>query len=149
MKYSEGRLGRVFVIRLEQGEVVHEELERFAAEKGVRSATVLMVGGANSGSKLTVGPEDGDARPVVALGHVLSEVHEMAAVGTLFPDDDGRPSLHVHAAVGREGGATVGCIRRGVVVWLILEVIMIEIIDNKALRRRDPDTGFDLLEPSG
>lgn len=148
MKYSEGRPGRVFVIRLEQGEVVHQVLEKFAAEKGVRCAAVLMVGGANTGSKLTVGPKDGEARPVIALHHVLSKVHEMAAVGTLFPDEDGNPSLHVHTAVGREGEATVGCIRSGVVVWLILEVIMIEIIDNEAVRRKDPDTGFDLLEPS-
>ena len=148
MRYSEGRPGRVFVIRLEQGEVVHEVLERFAAEKNVRSAAVLMVGGADAGSKLVVGPEDGTALPVVPLGHVLTKVHEMAAVGTLFPDEEGRPSLHVHASLGREGGATVGCIRRGVVVWLILEVIMLEIIDTDAVRKRDPVTGFDLLDPS-
>ena len=34
--------------------------------------------------------------------------------------------LHIHAAFGRDGKATMGCIRRGVVVWQILEVIMIE-----------------------
>jgi len=147
MRYSEAELGRVFIIRLEQGEVVHEVLERFAAEKNVRSAAVLMVGGAQRGSRLVVGPEDGDALPVVPLRHVLSKVHEMAAVGTLFPDESGRPSLHVHAALGREGRATVGCIRAGVVVWLILEVIMIEIAGDRAKRLRDPVTGFDLLEP--
>jgi predicted DNA-binding protein with PD1-like motif len=147
MRYSEARPGRVFVIRLEQGEVVHEVLERFAADKGVRSAAVLMVGGADKGSRLVVGPEDGDALPVIPLGHVLSKVHEMAAVGTLFPDEAGRPSLHVHAALGLEGGATVGCIRRGVVVWLILEVIMLELTGTEARRVGDPATGFELLEP--
>jgi predicted DNA-binding protein with PD1-like motif len=147
MRFSEARPGRVFVIRLEQGEVVHEVLERFAADQGVRSAAVLMVGGADKGSRLVVGPEDGDVRPVVPLEHVLSKVHEMAAVGTLFPDEAGRLSLHVHTALGREGGATVGCIRRGVVVWLILEVIMLELTGTKARRVGDPTTGFELLEP--
>ncbi len=147
MRYSEARPGRVFVIRLEQGEIVHEVLERFAADKGVRSATVLMVGAADKGSRLVVGPEDGDAHPVVPLGHLLSKAHEMAGVGTLFPDENGRPSLHVHTALGREGGATVGCIRRGVVVWLILEVIMFELVGTDARRIKDIATGFELLEP--
>ncbi len=30
MKYSEAKQGRVFVIRLEDGDIVHEELEMFA-----------------------------------------------------------------------------------------------------------------------
>lgn len=29
MKYSEAKQGRIFVIRLEDGDIVHEELERF------------------------------------------------------------------------------------------------------------------------
>jgi predicted DNA-binding protein with PD1-like motif len=147
MRYSEARPGRVFVIRLEQGEVIHEVLERFAAERNVTAATVLMVGGADRGSRLVVGPADGEAHPVVPLEHVLTQVHEMAGVGTIFPDEAGRPSLHVHTALGREGGATVGCIRRGVVVWLILEVIMVELVGSAARRIRDPENGFELLEP--
>lgn len=35
MKACEGRIGRVFVIRLEDGDVVPECIERFAEEKGV------------------------------------------------------------------------------------------------------------------
>jgi predicted DNA-binding protein with PD1-like motif len=147
MKYAEGKVGRVFIIRLEQGEIVHKVLEKFAAEKEVRSAAVLIVGGADKGSKLTVGPENGSVRPIVPLDHILTKVHEMAGVGTLFPDENGRPSLHVHAGFGREGDGVVGCIRRGVVTWLILEVIMIEIIGTNSVRLKDPDTGFDLLEP--
>lgn len=30
MKYSEARPGRIFVLRLEDGEIVHEVIERFA-----------------------------------------------------------------------------------------------------------------------
>jgi predicted DNA-binding protein with PD1-like motif len=31
MKYSEAKPGRIFVIRLEDGEIVHEVIEAFAA----------------------------------------------------------------------------------------------------------------------
>ena len=36
MKATEGHVGRVYVIRLEDGDVVPECIERFAEEEGVR-----------------------------------------------------------------------------------------------------------------
>lgn len=103
MKFSEATRGRVFIIRLEQGEVVHEILEKFASEHGVQRAALLMVGAADRGSVIVCGPRDADARPVEPMKHTLPDVHELTGVGTLFPDEDGRPMLHVHAAFGREG----------------------------------------------
>ena len=32
MKYSQARQGRTFVIRLEDGDIVHEKIEQFARE---------------------------------------------------------------------------------------------------------------------
>jgi len=147
MRYTEARPGRIFVIRLEQGEVVHEVLERFAEDKGVKAAALIVVGAADKDSKLVVGPQDGDARPVRPLGYTLPDVHEMPGSGTLFPNEEGRMMLHIHAAFGRDGKATMGCIRRGVVVWQILEVIMIELLGIDAVRKRDAPTGFEMLEP--
>jgi predicted DNA-binding protein with PD1-like motif len=148
MRFSEAAPGRVFVIRLEQGEVVHEALESFAAEHDVHAATVLMVGAADRGSRIVCGPRDGEARPVEPLRHILTEVHEVAGVGTIFPNEDGRPILHVHAAFGREGRSSAGCVRSGVVVWQVLEVIMYELLGTPAKRIQDPSTGFELLEPN-
>lgn len=147
MKFSEARPGRVFVLRLEQGEVIREVVERFAAEHSVRCAAVVMVGGVERGSRLVAGPEDAMALPIVPIEHLLKDVSELAAVGTLFPGPDGRPSLHAHAAVGREGGAAAGCVRGGMVVWTIIEVVLLELLDCTAQRERDPATGFDLLSP--
>ena len=53
--------------------------------------------------------------------------------------------LHMHAAAGREGRATVGCTRAGVDVWLVGEVVLLEILGTEARRRKDPQTGFQLL----
>jgi predicted DNA-binding protein with PD1-like motif len=73
----------------------------------------------------------------------------MAGVGTLFPDTSGRPTLHLHAAFGRDDRVTAGCIRLGVATWVIGEVVIIELTGSAALRRVDPLTGFELLEIEG
>jgi len=76
----------------------------------------------------------------------LEGVHEICAVGTIFPDNDARPRLHMHAALGREGKTISGCIRPGIEVWKLGEVIVLEIVDNNA-HREDSPAGFQMLEP--
>ena len=44
MQYTEGALGRVFVLRLQQGEPMPETLEVFAMNKGITHAVARMVG---------------------------------------------------------------------------------------------------------
>lgn len=44
MKASEGKLGRVFMIRLDVGDPAAETLLHFAEEKGIRSAQVFLTG---------------------------------------------------------------------------------------------------------
>jgi predicted DNA-binding protein with PD1-like motif len=146
MQYSEGRVGRVFAIRLEHGEPMPESLERFAREKGVRCGLAVMVGGADEGSRFVVGPEDGEAMPPVPMVSALCGVHEVAAVGTLFPDETGTPLLHMHAAFGRGDQTLSGCIREGIVTWQVLEIILVEVVGVNAERVLDEKTGFWLLQ---
>jgi uncharacterized protein len=146
MQYTEGALGRVFAIRLEQGERMPDVLEQFAAEQRVASGFALMVGGVDEGSRLVVGPEDGNARPVNPMVREVPGVCEVAALGLIFPDETGRPMLHMHAACGREGSTTTGCIRAGVVTWQVLELLLVEITGLTAARRPDAATGFRLLQ---
>jgi predicted DNA-binding protein with PD1-like motif len=149
MQYSTARMGRIFVIRLEDGEVLHETIERFAKEQGIRAAALIMVGGADEGSTLVVGPEKGRAVPVNPLTQVLAGVHEIVGTGTLFPDEEGEPVLHMHIASGREKTTVTGCVRTGVKIWHIGEVIMFELTDTPAVRKIDPNLGFKLLNPEG
>jgi predicted DNA-binding protein with PD1-like motif len=146
MQYSEGRIGRVFAIRLEHGERMPEVLEAFAAERGVESGVAIMVGGADEGSRFVVGPEDGHTMPPVPMVNALSGVHEAAAVGTLFPNEEGQPVLHMHAAFGRGDRTQTGCIREGIVTWQVLEIVLIETVGLEAVRRLDARTGFGLLQ---
>ena len=147
MKYSEAKQGRVFVIRLEDGEILHETLERFAAEQGIKAAFMIVLGGADRQSRLVVGPEDGRATPVNPMTHELDNVHEIVGTGTLFPDDEGKPMLHLHAAAGRQDSTITGCVRTGVKVWQVAEVILIELLDTTAHRGLEPALGFKLLQP--
>jgi predicted DNA-binding protein with PD1-like motif len=147
LKYSQGKVGRVFILRLEDGEVIHEELERFAEDRRIEAASVMIVGAADKGSKLVVGPKKGDDMPPVPMDRRLEEVHEIEGVGTIFPNEAGKPILHMHIACGREGSTVTGCVRRGVKVWKVAEVIIIELTGANARRELDPRTGFELLVP--
>ena len=148
MKYAQAAQGRVFILKLEDGEILHEVVERFAAERGIKAAALLLVGGARGGSRLVVGPADGDARPVSLLNLMLDDVHEIAGVGTLFPDESGAPILHMHAANGRGAETITGCVRGAVKVWQIGEVVLFELLDCAATREFQPEMGFAVLNPA-
>jgi predicted DNA-binding protein with PD1-like motif len=147
MKYSEAKQGRIFVIRLEDGEIVHEKIEQFVQDHNIERATLFAVGGADKGSLLVVGPEESRSNPINPMTHELYDAHEITGTGTLFPDNKGNPILHMHMACGREENTVTGCIRNGVKVWQVMEIIITELLDNTATRQYDPNTGFKLLEP--
>jgi predicted DNA-binding protein with PD1-like motif len=147
MKYSQAKQGRIFIIRLEDGEIVHEEIEKFAYEKSITAAALIIIGGADKNSKLVVGPEHGRKNPVVPMEYILDNVHEIVGTGTIFPDKENKPVLHMHIACGRKTSTVTGCVRRGVKTWHVLEVILFELIDTTAVRVLDPVTGFELLNP--
>jgi predicted DNA-binding protein with PD1-like motif len=146
MKTSEGRLGRVFVIRLEHGDVVPECIERFAEENGVSVGHVILVGGIGEG-EVVVGPRRSEERPPEPMLLPIDGAHEVVGVGVLAPGEDGRPQLHIHAALGRSGSTTTGCLRPGVTTWLVAEAILYEILDARVARLMDNESGFELLEP--
>jgi predicted DNA-binding protein with PD1-like motif len=148
MKYTEAKQGRIFVIRLEDGDILHEEIEKFAEEKSIKAASVIAVGGADRGSRIIVGPENGRQIPVNPMSHIIEDVHEICGTGTIFPDESGKPVLHMHIACGRRDSALVGCVRDGVKIWHILEIIIMELTDTTAVRKFDNSTGFALLDPS-
>ncbi len=150
MKYSKGQINRVFVVRLEDGDVVHECLEELARREGIKAAAVIAVGGADRGSRLVVGPQKGRGdNPVTPNKATLSEVHEVVGTGTIFQDQDGSPLVHMHFACGRGVETITGCIREGVKTWHILELILFEIEGTDAIRKLDKSLGFKLLEPEG
>ena len=51
MKYSQGAIGRIFVLRLEDGDVLNDTLEAFAREQEVERALAFYVGGSAEGAR--------------------------------------------------------------------------------------------------
>lgn len=146
MKACQGKMGRVFVIRLEDGDVVPGCIERFAEENGVSVGHAVLVGGIGGG-EVVVGPRCSQEMPPQPMLLPVDGAHEVVGVGVLAPDEDGKPVLHIHAALGRSGQTMSGCLRPGVETWLVGEVVLYEILGVKAVRVRDAESGFSLLEP--
>jgi len=146
MKATEGHLGRVFVIRLEDGDAIPDCIERFAGENGISVGHVILVGGIGEG-QVVVGPRRSGERPPEPMLLPVDGAHEVVGVGVIAPGEDGRPVLHIHAALGRSGNTTTGCLRPGVKTWLVAEAILYEILGAKVARLRDDESGFELLEP--
>ena len=147
MKFSQARQGRVFILRLEDGEIVHEVIERFAIDQKINAAALTILGGADDGSKLVVGPLEDRLLPLQPMERVLEHAHEVSGTGTLFPDGDGQPILHMHMACGRQGETITGCIRGGVKVWRVMEVVIFELLDTNARRLVEEPLGIKLLQP--
>jgi len=141
------RLGRVFTLRLEDGDHLPDCLEEFAARNEVKSALVALIGGAGGG-RLVVGPKDGEAAKIEPLLAKLSGVHEIAALGTLFPDESGAAKLHMHLSAGRGDEGLTGCVRPGVDIWRIAEAVVLEIEESGMVRAVDPRFGFAVLTRS-
>ncbi len=147
MIYSKAKQGRVFVVRLEDGEIVQESIEKLAMKENIQRAYLQVVGGADKGSILITGPENGRSSKIIPMHSILNEMHEVFGFGTIFPDKEGKPKLHMHIACGREDNTITGEIRNGVRVWHVLEVLVVELLNNQSNREFDKKTGFNLLMP--
>jgi predicted DNA-binding protein with PD1-like motif len=147
MLYSEAKRARSFVLRLEDGEILHTEIENFCRKMKISSAFLLVVGGADRGSRLIVGPRKGRETPILPVATELEEIHEITGTGTVFPNEEGAPVLHMHISCGRGKNTITGCVREGVRVWHVMEVVICELTGTTAMRKHDPATGFELLRP--
>jgi predicted DNA-binding protein with PD1-like motif len=146
MQFTEAKFGRVFVLRLHDGDHFPDVIESFAADNNVSAALCFFIGGAKEKSRIVVGPKDGIAVPPEPMTTLLNGVHEACGVGTIFADEEGKPKLHMHASFGRKENTVTGCVRMGVDVWRIGEVIVLELKGTSAHRAKDKETGFEFLE---
>jgi predicted DNA-binding protein with PD1-like motif len=146
MQFAEAKHGRAFILRLHDGDRLPDVLESFAAEQKISTALCFFLGGAKEKSRVVVGPKNGDALPPEPMTTLLHGVHEACGLGTIFTDEVGKPRLHMHASFGRNGGTITGCVRMGVDVWHIGEVVVLELLCSEACRAVDKETGFEFLE---
>ena len=141
MQYTEGQIGRVFVVRIDDGEDMLISLRQFISDKSIQAGTILFLGALMNGRMVT-GPEDPVIPPVPHF--VLFEGGwEVFGVGTIYPGEGG-PHIHYHASVGRSGHALTGCLREKAITYLIVEAVIMEFNGLSARREFDKKTQVHL-----
>ena len=146
MQFTEAKLGRIFVLRLHDGDRLPDVLESFAVERNISSSLCFFLGGAKENSRVVVGPKNGYAIPPEPMVTLLNGVHEACGVGTIFANEERKPKLHMHTSFGRDENTVTGCVRLGVDVWQIGEVIVVELTEAQARRVIDKKTNFECVE---
>ena len=142
MQYSEGSLGRVFVLRVDDGEDLLESIQKFVKEKCIESGMMLFLGAMKEGRTVT-GPEKPVIPPIPHF-ETFDSAWEVFGMATVYPSTDG-PKIHIHSSMGRGRAALVGCIRDKAQVYLIVEAVLIEFKGLVARRELDERTGLYLL----
>jgi len=141
MQYTEGQLGRVFVVRIDDGEDMLVSLRQFIIDKGIQAGSITFLGALRNGRMVT-GPEEPVIPPVPHF--VMFEGGwEVFGIGTIYPGEGG-PHVHYHASVGRSGHALTGCLREKATTYLIIEAVIMEFTGLKARREIDKKTQLHL-----
>ena len=142
MQYTEGQLGRVFVVRIDDGEDMLISLHQFIKDKSIQAGSIVFLGALMNGRMVT-GPEEPVIPPVPHF--VMFEGGwEVFGVGTIYPGEGG-PHIHYHASVGRSGHALTGCLREKAITYLIIEAVILEFTGLSA--RRDFDKRLQVHLP--
>jgi len=143
MQYSQGGLGRVFVVRIEDGEDLIQSIQRFVKEKRVQSGMILFLGALREGKFITA-PKEPTIPPGAPFVEEAKEAWETFGIGTVYPNE-GDPQVHIHASAGRKDEVITGCLREKSKTYLIIEAIILEFVGLGAERAFDEKTGLTLL----
>ncbi len=142
MQYSEGNLGRIFVLRIDDGEDLVESIIEFVRKNDLKYVMGLFIGALRDGKTVT-GPELPIIPPVQHF-ETYDSAWEVFGMVTVYPSTDG-PRLHIHSALGRGREALVGCLREKAMVYLVNEIVLFELVGLNAMRELDQRSGFYLL----
>jgi len=142
MEYRSGTMGRVFSIRFDEGDDFLGGLTELVKKEEVRCAWFHVLGGLRRAEVVT-----GPRKPVMPPEPVwasLEGARETLGSGSVYWDGD-EPRIHLHAALGHHGETITACVRKGTRVYLVLEVLLIELKGIEASRPWFDQGGFHRL----
>jgi predicted DNA-binding protein with PD1-like motif len=145
MQYREGRFGRVFLLKFDDGDDLLTGLRTLARKEDLRAATITLLGGLRSAGIVT-GPREAVVPPE-PVWFEFADGREIVGTGTLFWKDD-EPAVHLHGAIGRGAEARVGCVRKDSTVYLVIEAVVAEVTGIEARRAVDERSGLAMLDLS-
>ncbi len=142
MKYTQGTIGRVFLVKFENNDILIANLSGLAKKEKIKAATIIFIGALKQGDLVT-----GPKQPVIPPEPnkvAFKDGWEVMGIGTLFTNSKG-PQIHIHASMGKKNKALTGCVRGDSKVFLVVEAILLELKGIKAQKDIDPATGLNLL----
>ena len=142
MQYRSGSIGRVFVVKFEDGDDLLEGITRVARDESVNAGFFYLLGGMR-GAGMVCGPKE-PVLPPEPSWESFTDGREVMGIGSIFLKD-GEPSIHLHGAVGKFKETLTGCIRKDAKVFLVVEAIILEITGVPAVKAQDPKTGIAML----
>ena len=142
MDYRIGSIGRVLMIRLDQGDDLLENLKEIVLKETIKSAWFQILGGVRQAGVVT-GPKQ-PVMPPEPVWRDVDEPREVVGSGSIFMDGE-EPRIHLHAAMGHHGDTLTACIRKHSKVYLILEILLFELSGIDAGRPWYDEGGFNRL----
>ena len=142
MDYRTGSIGRVLMIRFDHGDDLLEGLKEIVQKENIRSAWFQILGGLRQAEVVT-GPEE-PVMPPTPVWRDVDEAREALGSGSIHMDGD-TPVIHLHAALGHHGDTLTACVRKNTRVYLILEVMLLELDNIDASRPWYEKGGFNRL----
>lgn len=123
--------GRRFILKISQGEDIHERLKTFASEAGVKNGIIISAVGSvfdveyrgiKSGAKLPLTP----ARTSTHMAEGPLELLSLS--GNIFPDENNQTDVHMHVTVSKSSGEVLGGHLYSAKVFASCEIQISEII---------------------
>jgi len=143
MQYTKGTIGRVFLLKFKDDDILIKELEKLARKERLKAATLVFIGALKKGDLVT-----GPKKPVIPPEPnwvKFDKAWEVMGVGTIFTNKSG-PQIHIHTAMGKRSRTLTGCVRKDTKVFLVIEAIVFELKGVNATKDIDAKTGLNLLK---
>ena len=142
MKYTQGTIGRIFLLKFDNEDILIKELSKFAKKEKLKAATMVFIGALLKGDLVT-GPKEPVIPPQPNKIN-FKDGWEVMGIGTIFTDGT-TPQIHIHSSMGKKLKTFTGCVRGDSKVFLVIEAIVFELKGVKASKSIDPRTGLNLL----
>jgi len=142
MEYTKGKIGRIFLLKFKDDDVLTDDLEKFARKEKGGAATLLFLGALKKGDLVT-----GPKKPVIPPEPnwvSFKDAWEVMGIGSIFTNKSG-PQIHIHTSMGKKLKTLTGCVRKKSKVFLVVEAVVFELKGIKATKDIDPKTGLNLL----
>ena len=143
MQYTQGNIGRIFLLKFEDDDILLDKLAEFVKKEKLKAATLVFIGALKKGDLVT-----GPKKPVIPPEPnkvYFKDGWEVMGIGTIFTNTTG-PQIHIHSSMGKKQKVLTGCVRGKSKVFLVIEAIVFELKGVKATKAIDPKTGLNLLK---